>query len=157
MKKAITLLFLTAVVLGLAACSRAEAHEDAPTQTAAYTPNTPDIPPTDHDPAPTAILAGVVQSIDGVRIAVDTSSLFVADGSGPHHFSGEPQDPPEPRDEIIRLTEHTVIEIRTTAGGQIIDTVAGTMEDVTLHAVVIAEGAWQDDEFVAATLTVANF
>jgi len=92
-----------------------------------------------------------------MSITIDTSSVFVATGpeSYQQHFvTGEPQ---ETQQEIIRLTDETSIEVRTSFGGQIIDSRTGTLDDLSLNAVVMVEGEWQDDEFIAIKLIIMNF
>jgi len=150
MKKVIMVLFLVAVVLGLAACGgNAENQMDYQTQNSDFGRIVSGTVPTGE------ILAGTVQAVDGMKLSVDTSSVFVAAGTGPHTVS--PDEPPEPHEDIVRITEQTLIEIQTLADGQILGTAAGTLDDISLQAVIMAEGEWQDGEFVATKLTIMNF
>jgi len=176
MKKVIKVLFLAAVVLGLAACGGNAENQDVQTQPASIEQGVREVTGNDagidanmgsqtHNSdfgriisgtVPTSeILAGTVQAIDGMRLSVDTSSVFVAMGTGPHTVS--PGEEPEPHEEIVSITEQTVIEIQTLADGQVLGAVAGTLDDISLQAVIMAEGEWQDGEFVATKLTIMNF
>ena len=94
-------------------------------------------------------IAGNIQAIDGMTLTIDTSAVFMATGTGSYTFSGEPV---EKEYATVRLTEETTIEVRTTAGGQIIGTRVGTLEDLSLQNTVMAEGYWQSDEFVATSI-----
>ena len=165
MKKMI--MVLATVVLGLAACGgAAEYQEPPPLQTEqrvgeAYNSNADSTAeqnaaqsPHTQNPTSNEILAGTVEAIDGMNLTIDTSSVFVANETGQHIATGEPQ---EPQQEMIRLTEQTVIEVRITANGQITGSRIGTLDDLSLQTVVMAEGEWQDGEFVATTLTIMNF
>ncbi|MCL2570925.1 MAG: hypothetical protein FWE11_00850 [Defluviitaleaceae bacterium] len=168
MKKVIMALFLAIVVVGLTACGNAaEYQEDMLTPAAderhisvpggnADTNTAPNVYQGvhEHNPPSNEILAGTVQAIDGMSLTIDTSSVFVANETGHHTATGEPQ---EPQQKIIRLTEQTTIEVRATSGGQIVGSEIGTLDDLSLYAVVMAEGEWQDNEFVATTLIIMNF
>ena len=162
MKKLIRVLFLAVAVLGVAACGGSTEIQDVQVQTtpvcneqSVYTQNhtsgqiIEDVIPTGE------ILAGTVQSIDGMSLSVDTSSVFVAMGTGSHTVS--PGEEPEPHEDIVRITEQTIIEIQTLAGGQILGTAAATLDDISLQAVIMAEGEWKDGEFVATKITIMNF
>ena len=105
----------------------------------------------DESPSSQEQIAGVIQSIDGMHLTIDTSQVFMSSGG---QQRVEPGTPVEKQDTIIRLTEQTTIEVRTTAGGQITDTRAGTMDDLSLQTVVMADGEWQGDEFIAVKITL---
>jgi len=162
MKKVIKVLFLAAVVLGLVACGGSTENQDAQAQTtpvrneqSVYTQNHTAGQVIEGTVPTGEILAGTVQNIDGMRLSVDTSSVFVAMETGSHTVS--PGEEPEPHEDIVRITEQTIIEIRTLAGGQILGTEEGTLGDISLQAVIMAEGEWQDGEFVATKITIMNF
>ena len=162
MKKMIRVLFLGAIALGLAACGGNAENQDTQVQTtpaydaqAVYTQNHT-FGQIIEGTVPTGeILAGTVQNIDGMRLSVDTSSVFVAMDTGPHTVS--PGEEPEPHEDIVRMTEQTIIEIRTLADGQILGTAEGVLDDISLQAVIMAEGEWQDGEFIATKITIMNF
>ena len=168
MKKIIMVLFLVTVIFGLTACGGAAEYQDSPPPTAteqgageisdgnADTNIDPNVVQGTHTQTPPSgeIIAGTVLAIDGMNLTIDTSSVFVANETGQHIATGEPQ---EPQQEIILLTEQTVTEIRTTAGGQIVGTTARALDDLSLQTIIMAEGEWQDGEFVATTLTIMNF
>jgi len=168
MKKVIMALFLVTVIFGLAACGGAAEYQDSPLPTEteqdageisdgnADTNIEPNVVQGTHTQTPPSgeIIAGTVQAIDGMSLTIDTSSVFVANETGQHIATGEPQ---EAQQETIRLTEQTVIEVRTTTNGQITGSRIGTLDDLSLQAVVMAEGEWQGDEFVATILTIMNF
>jgi len=174
MRKVIMVFILVTVVLGLTACGGVAENYDLPTQANEATQGAGETPDGNADadtdantdtnihqglhtqaPPSNEIIAGTVEAIDGMKLTIDTSSVFVSSGGGESHFaSGEP---PEPQAEIIRLTEQTTIEVRTTAGGQITDTRAGTLDDLSIGTTVMAEGEWQDGEFAATTLVIMNF
>jgi len=167
-KKVIMVLFIATVAIILTACGSTAEYQYAQEHTTAYEHHTsmPDINPGtnttpsvyqgihEHTPPSNEILAGTVQAIDGMNLAIDTSSVFVANETGRHVASGEPQ---ETQEQIIRLTEQTIIEVRTTSGGQVVDSRIGTLDDLSLYNIVMVEGEWHDDEFVATTLTIMNF
>ena len=171
MKKVIMVLFLVTVIFGLAACGGTAEYQDSPLPTeteqgageisdgnaSTNTDQTaPNVVQGTHTQTPPSgeIIAGTVKTIDGMNLTIDTSSVFVANETGQHIASGEPQ---EAQQEIIRLTEQTVIEVQTNTNGQIIGSRIGTLDDLSLQAVVMVEGEWQGDEFVATTLTIMNF
>ena len=174
MKKMIIALTLTTVMLGLVACGGTTENQDLQMQTAdagqsigevsgdnAVAGNADDgidqsINYSVHTQNPTSneILAGTVEAIDGMSITIDTSSVFVAHGTGSHISTGEP---PELQVEVIRLTEETNIIVQVNAGGQIAGTRAGTLDDLSLQAIIMAEGEWRDGEFVVTELTIINF
>jgi len=160
------ILFLATVVLGMAACGGATEYQDPPpTETEQETgeasdgnvdTNTnPNVVQGTHTQTPPSgeILAGTLEALDGMSLTIDTSSVFVS-GGGQHIATGEP---PEPQTEIIHLTEQTTVEVQTFAGGQIIDSRIGTLDDLSIGTTVMAEGEWQDDEFVATTIIIMNF
>ncbi|MCL2427557.1 MAG: hypothetical protein FWD05_14635 [Oscillospiraceae bacterium] len=109
------------------------------------------------EPPSNEIVAGTIQTIDEMSITIDTSSVFVATGPGNYQEHIATGEPPEPQQEIIRLTEQTIIEVQASVGGQIAGSRAGTLDDLSLGIAVMAEGEWLDDEFVATTLTIMNF
>jgi len=100
---------------------------------------------------------GMIQAIDGMTITIDASQIVVFGATGEYHFnSGD-----EPIKEVkqatnIRLTEETIITVRTNQGGQIIGERSGTIDDMFLQAVVIADGQWQDGELIATAILVIN-
>ena len=163
MKKIIMVLFLVTVIFGLTACGGAAEYQDSPlpseTEQGAGeisdgNADTNVVQGTHTQTPPLGeVIAGTLESIDGMSLTIDTSSVFVS-GGGQHIVNGEP---PEPQQETIRLTEQTTIEFRTLANGQIVDTRAGTLDDLSIGTTVMAEGEWQDGEFVATTLTIMNF
>ena len=99
-------------------------------------------------------LAGTIQAIDGMKLTIDTSQVFMSFGG---EQRVEPGAPVEKQETSIRLTEQTAIEVRTTSGGQIAGTRAGTLDDLSLQNVVLVEGEWQGDEFVAINLIIFNY
>ena len=101
---------------------------------------------------PQETLAGVVQSIDGMTFAIDTSQIFMAvgtPGETTEQRVGRTDEPGAAQTSTIRVTGETVIVVRTTAGGQIIGERAGTIDDLSLHNIVMVEGEWQSDEFLS--------
>ena len=161
MKKVIMVLFLATVVLGLSACGDAVKIQDWPPQTteaeqgvggaSSDNAETSANQTANQQGLPQEQIAGSLQAIDGTKLTIDASTVFVANGTGPHYASGEPTEKQEAN---IRLTEETAIEVRTTAGGQITSSRAGTMDDLSLQDTVLAEGEWQGDEYVVTKLTV---
>jgi len=99
-------------------------------------------------------LAGTLQAIDGMKLTIDTSQVFMSFGG---EQRVEPGAPVEKQETIIRLTEQTAIEVRTTRGGQIAGTRAGTLDDLSIQNVVLVEGEWQGDEFIAINLIIFNY
>jgi len=163
MKKVIMVLVLATVVLSLAACNRTAENQDLPilpTETEQETvgasggnADTNANPNTNEQSLPQEQLGGVIQAIDGMKLTIDTSQVFMSFGG---EQRVEPGAPVEKQDAIVRLAEQTVIEVRTTAGGQITSTRAGTLDDLSLQAIVIADGEWQGNEFVATVLIIVN-
>ena len=171
MKKAIMILFVAAVVLGLAACSHTAENQDAPPQIIDAVQNTDEEPASNSNiitstnpQTPTQEqLVGTIQSIDEMSIAIATIQAMIFNESSPgqqQHMvmprPDEPQEPQEPQDVTIRLTEHTIIEINeisiVTNVGQMADKRAGTLDDLALDAFVMATGEWHGEEFVATSL-----
>ena len=119
---------------------------------------------TNEQSLPQETLAGVVQSIDGMTLTIDASQVFMVGGT-PGGAFGEttehifnPNDAAIEKQEItIRLTEQTAIVVRTNAGGQIIGERIGTIDDLSMHNIVMAEGEWQGDEFIASELITIGF
>jgi len=167
MKKVIMVLFLVTVIFGLVACGGAAEYQDSPlpseteqgageisdgnTDTNVVQGTHTQTPPLGE------VIAGTLEAIDGMSLTIDTTSVFVSSGTESyqtHIFSGEPL---EPQQEIIRLTEQTTIEVQTTINGQITGSEIGTLDNLSLGIAVMAEGEWQDGEFVATTLTIMNF
>ena len=99
-------------------------------------------------------LAGTLQAIDGMKLTVDTSQVFMSFGG---EQRVEPGAPAEKQDTIVRLTEQTAIEVRTVSSGQPIGTRAGTLDDLSIQNVVLVEGEWQGDEFIAINLIIFNY
>jgi hypothetical protein len=101
---------------------------------------------------------GTVYGIDGMKVTINASNVMVFFGSGGSNESIIQPDGSKAEevkeDTIIRVTEETEIEVRTSRGGQIIGTRAGTMDDFSLQDTIIAEGAWEGDEFVATVLVI---
>jgi len=97
-------------------------------------------------------LFGVIQAINGMKLTIDTSQVLGL-GGGEHRFSGDSGER-ERQEAIIRLTEQIAIEVRTSAGGQITGTRAGTLDDLSVQDVVMVEGEWQGDGFVATKLII---
>jgi len=171
MKKVITCLTLATAILTLSACgSVTEYQQDTQVQPVAYEQHT-STPDSNTDTNPNVnmyegngihvqspssyeIIAGTVQSIDGMSIAIDSSSVFVANETGSHIATGEV---PEPQETIVILTEETTIEVSTSSGGQVVASRIGTLDDLHLYNLVMVEGEWQGDEFVAITITIMNF
>ena len=109
---------------------------------------------------PQETLAGVVQSINGMTFAIDTSGVFMAIGTPGETTEQRVERTDEPRatqTSTIRVTGETLIVVRTTSGGQIIGERAGTMVDLSLQNVVIVEGTFQGNEFIATKLIIARF
>jgi len=155
MKKSMVLLFtiaLSAVAL-LSSCGGSEGNADTTNpitnQNTNETTNPTEPQNTNEQPLTQEQIAGNIQVIDGMTLTIDTSAVFMATGTGAHTFSGEPV---EKEYATVRLTEETTIEVRTTAGGQIIETRVGTLEDLSLQNTVMVEGYWQSDEFVATSI-----
>ena len=168
MRKIIIVLFLATAIIGLIACRDAQDNQYSqlqPTESEQEITGPPESSAEIHsgqsenqsiylqNPSSYEMLAGTVRAIDGMKITVETTGVFVANETGRHVSSGEP---PEKQEEIIRLTEQTAIEVKTTAGGQIISSGEGVLDDLHLQAVVIVEGEWQDNEFVATKLIIVN-
>jgi len=113
-------------------------------------------------PTPNEMTAGRVEAIDGMNITISTSHAMLFHGEGQHIVSpGTAEaEPPKPQETTIRVTDQTTIKVNEmsniTGGGQMADLRAGTLDYLTLQAFVMAEGEWQDDEFVATTLTIMN-
>ena len=167
MKKVIMVLFLVTVIFGLVACGGAAEYQDSPlpseTEQGAGeisdgNADTNVVQGTHTQTPPLGeVIAGTLEAIDGMSLTIDTTSVFVSSGTESyqtHIFSGEPL---EPQQEIIRLTEQTTIEVQTTINGQITGSEIGTLDNLSLGIAVMAEGEWQDGEFVATTLTIMNF
>ena len=164
MKKVMMVLLLSTVVLGLTACGVVAENQDSQTQTTLAEQGVREISSGNADtnnlsihtqnPASNEMLAGTVQAINGMKLTVDTSSVFVAHETGRHITSGEPQ---EKQEKIIRVTEQTVIEVQTISNGQITGSRIGALDDLSLQDVVTAEGEWQSDEFIATKLIIVNF
>jgi len=122
----------------------------------ATTPNTTQN--TNEQDSPQEQIAGTLEAIDGMKLTIDTSSVFMAAGAGSHYFDpNDPNNEKQKQDTIVRLTEQTDIEVRTSSGGQITSTRAGTLDDLSLKNIVMAEGEWQDDEFIAVNLIIFNY
>jgi len=169
MKKVIMVLFLVIIVLGLIACGGMAEYNDSPTQTMVAEQGDGDAsggnadantdPSTSKQDLSQEQLVGNVQAIDGTNITINTmqAMIFNEPGAGQHFVSpGAVEN--EPQEIIIRLTEQTVIEVNeiraTTGGGQMADIRDGTLDDLTLQAIVMATGEWQDDEFVVSSLII---
>ena len=160
MKKSMVLLFtiaLSAVAL-LSSCGRSEGDADTTnpieTQNTNETTNPIETQNTNEQSLVQEQLAGNIQIIDGMTLTIDTSAVFMATGAGSYTFSGEPV---EKEYAIVRLTEQTTIEVHTSAGGQIIETRAGTLDDLSLQNIVMVEGEWDGNELVAVNLIVFNY
>jgi len=158
MKKTMVLLFTIAlsIIALLSACERDNTAVDANQNTNPITnqntkeaTNPTEPQNTDEQPLVQEQIAGKIQAIDGMTLTIDTSAVFMATGTGSYTFSGEPV---EKEYATVRLTEETTIEVRTTAGGQIIGTRVGTLEDLSLQNTIMVEGYWQSDEFVATSI-----
>ena len=157
MKKLIVLLFtiaLSAVAL-LSSCGGSEGNANTTNpitnQNTNETTNPAETLNNNEEALTQEQIAGNIQVIDGMTLTIDTSAVFMATGTGSYTFSGEPV---EKEYATVRLTEETTIEVRTTAGGQIIGTRVGTLEDLSLQNTVMVEGYWQSDEFVAITIII---
>ena len=170
-RKIIIVLFIATAIIGLTACGDSTDNQYLPEQTTAIEQEVEETYVADdnedtnadtnkiqgiHTQTPPSgeIIAGTVLAVDEMSITIDTSSVFVANETGQHISTGEPQ---EPQHKIIHVTEQTIIEVQTLAGGQIIGTTAGTLDDLSIQALVMAEGEWHGDEFVATALTIMNF
>jgi len=172
MKKLIMVLFLATVAFGLTACGGATENQDTQSQTTVSEQEAREVsdgnidtntnPNTNEQVLPQEQLVGTIHAIDGMNITINTmqAMVFNEPGEGRHFVSpGNAENEPQESQEIsIHLTEQTTIkvnEIRAIAGGgQMSDTRAGTLDDLTLQAFVMAEGDWQDDKFVATTVTI---
>ena len=169
MKKVIRVLFLATIVFGLTACGGTAENQDFTTQTAvneqgvrgAFSGNTEQN--TNHsthvqNSNSNEIIAGTVQAIDGMNIAIVTTQHTALHDPGEGRFVSSGVAENEPQEITIRLTEQTTIEvneIRTSAtGGLSSDTRAGTLDDLTLQASVMAQGEWHGNEFVATSLII---
>ena len=169
MRKIIIILFLATAIIGLIACGDAKDNQYSQLQPTELEQEIAEQPKSSAEihsgqsenqstylqtPASYEMLAGTVRAIDGMKITVDTTGVFTANETGQYASSGEP---PEKQEEIIHLTEHTAIEVQTTAGGQRTSSREGVLEDLHLQAVVIVEGEWQDNEFLAVKLIIVDF
>jgi len=173
MKKVIMVLFLATVILGLTACGDASEHQDYHAQTEVVEQRDAGIsggnidtnanPNINEQDLLQEQLLGNIQVIDGMNITISTAQhqhmIFNEPRAGQHFVSpGTTEN--EPKEITIRLTEQTAIEVsemRTTSGGgQIADMRDGTLDDLTPQAFVMAEGEWQDDEFVATSLIIMS-
>jgi len=149
MKKTMVLLFAIALSIAtlLSACERDKGNSDAYIDTGATTDQSNNTQ--NHDVI--EMIAGRIQAIDGTNLTIDASGTFVANETGRHHSSGNSNEKQEIN---VRLTEQTIIEIRTSVGGQITGTSIGTLDDLLLQAIVSAEGTWDGDEFIAITIII---
>ena len=117
MKKVIMILFLMTVIFGLAACGGAAEYADPQSPPTETEQDVEGVPGNNADtnadtntiqgvhtqtPPSNEIIAGTVQTIDGMNLTIDTSSVFVANETGQHIATGEPQ---ELQQEIIRLSD----------------------------------------------------
>jgi len=175
MKKVIIVLSVAAIALGLAACGRTAENQDTSHQTATAgieqrdegipDDNVSTIPSSNEQIITQEQLVGTVQTIEEMSISIATvhATIFNESSAGPNQHivvprPDEPQEPQEPPNITVRLTEHTIIEVNETSivtgVGQVADKRAGTIDDLALGVFVMATGEWQDDEFVAAALTI---
>lgn len=160
--KILLVLVVALGVLGLASCSGTVENQNSTTrpplaeQRVGETSSggTDANPSTNEQDSPQEQLFGAIQAIDGMTMTIDTSRV-IGFGGGQHFISGEVNDDlvEEYLGTIIHLTERTIIEVRTTAGGQIV----GTLDDLSLQATVMATGQWQDNEFTVTELIIFSF
>jgi len=129
-------------------------QEEDNTHTNPTTDQNVDKSPDTQNDAQTEMIAGEIQTINGMTITIDTSAVFMATGTGTYVFSGETV---EKEYVTVRLTEQTTIEVHTSVGGQIIGARVGTLEDLSLQNTVMVEGEWDDNEFVAVKVVVFEF
>ena len=104
---------------------------------------------------PDAVVYGMVFGIDGTKVTINASNIMVF--FDPNTFitptdGSQVQEVKE--DTLVRISDETEIEVRTSNGAQIIAKDEGTVNDITLQDIVIAEGAWDGDEFAAAKLII---
>jgi len=144
-------LLLTAAVFGLVACGGTAESQDSPPQA---TVSEQDVGEVTQEQ-----LVGMVQAIDGMNITIITIQAMIVNTPGQHISSPDAQNEPyEPQEIIIQLTEQTAIEVNevttTAGGGQMAGLRAGTPDDLTLQAIVMATGEWHGDEFIAKSLII---
>ena len=97
---------------------------------------------------------GFVKKINGMEVTINASGMMVFFDPEAYITDGSAQK--IETDTIIRLTEKTEIVVNTNRGGQIVDTKAGTVDDISIGNIVIAYGEWQGDEFVVTKVTVSK-
>ena len=129
-------------------------QEEDNTHTNPATDQNVDISPDTQNDTQTEMIAGEIQTIEKMTITIDTSAVFMATGTGSYVSSGEPV---EKEYATVRLTEQTIIEVHKSAGGQIIGTRVGTLEDLSLQNIVMVEGEWDDNDLVAIKIVVYEF
>ena len=163
--KVLLILAVTLGALGLASCSGTVENQNSTTRPPlaeqgvgeTSSGSTDANPSTNEQDLPQEQLFGAIQTIDGMTITIDTSRV-IGFGGGQHFISGEVDDDDSVEEEylgtIIHLTEQTIIEVRTTAGGQIAGTRSGTLDDLSLQATVMATGQWQGNEFTITELII---
>ena len=172
MKKAFGILFLTTIVLGLVACSRAAENQDTSPQTTVAEQRVGEVssrnvdtyvsPSTNEQDLTQEQLVGMVKSIDEISITITTIQAMIFNNPEVSQHIISPgtaeNEPHEPQQIIIQLTEQTVIEVNEmriiAGGGQMANVRAGTIEDLTLQAIVMATGEWQGDDFIVASLRI---
>ena len=149
-KLALMVLLLAFIAAGLTACKDKVENQGSPTQTTSNAN-----PNANEQYSPQEQIIGVVLSIDEMILTVDTAGISRVTGTGEPQSSGGSN---ERQEFIIRLTEQTAIqvnEITTTAGGgQTTGMRAGTLDDLIVQAVVMAEVAWQDNEYIVISLII---
>jgi len=107
---------------------------------------------------PDATAYGMVFGIDGTKITINASNIMVFFDPGETLIQPDGSRVQEVKeDTFIRLTDDTEIEVRTTRGGQIINTRAGTADDLSLQNFVLAEGVWEGDELIATRIVLLKF
>jgi len=170
--KGLLVLAVALGALGLTACGGTVESQDPPATPTVIEQGIEGMPDSNADTntnsnvseqdSPQEQLVGRIQTIDEMSMTIDTSGFALFNEPGEHRIS-PPDDGSDDETETpalheidIRLTEQTTIELRTLANAQIVGTSPGTLADLSLHAIVMVDGQWQDDEFIATNVIIMS-
>jgi hypothetical protein len=104
---------------------------------------------------PDSVVYGTVFNIDEMNITINKGTMIMVFDPNMYVNPPDGSEAKEIKDDtIVRFTDETEFEVRAAGGGELRKMGEGTLDDINLQDIVIAEGNWDGDEFAATKIVI---